>query len=97
MNNLQYLLNKLSQEAAELIQEATKASEFGLDNANPATREVNRAALHKELHDLLAVVDMLNREEDFGFEVCFEKLNAKLAKVTMFREISRHLGFVAKR
>lgn len=94
MNNKQYLLVKLAEEASEITQIALKSTHFGLDS--DFTGESNLQALAKEFADLLTIVDMLYDEE--GVDLYSYSPNAKevkRAKVEHYRQISRHLKFVA--
>ncbi len=43
---------KLAEECSEVIQSCMKIERFGLDNYHPVTKEINRAALLREIDDL---------------------------------------------
>lgn len=95
MNNEQYLLNKLSEEANEIAMAASKAMQFGLDSDNNGNLpKTNRQSLFLEINDLLATVEMLNEECNFGYAPDSKSILDKKAKVHKYREISRNLGFV---
>ena len=95
MNNAQYLLAKLAEEAVEIAQMAIKCQHFGLTETQPGNPESNVDRLKGELNDLLGVVSMLNREVDsFNFSPDVAAIGMKVAKVNHFREYSRSLGLV---
>ena len=64
------LLDCLAEEAAELIQVIMKIKRFGLDSYNPFDhdKKTNFNLFHQELGDLLAVIEMLEDETDFGVD-----------------------------
>lgn len=92
MTNVQYLLSKLSEEAAEIAQIALKAQQFGLDEVYQV--ETNKQRIFKELNDLLGIVAMLNEEEDFGFAPDTAAMAAKAEKVKHYRQYAVDLGMV---
>lgn len=60
MNQQQYLLGKLAEEAAEIAQVALKAQQFGMNSTHPDDLTMpNHALLVGEINDLLGVVTML--------------------------------------
>lgn len=59
MTREQYLLQKLQEEAAEVIQRASKVNRFGLLEVQPGQTENNRDRLRGELIDLFAVLAIL--------------------------------------
>jgi hypothetical protein len=66
MTRFDYLLVKLQEECAEVIQRVCKIQRFGIDEIQPEqpiSRD-NGSRLKDELRDLIAVLDML---EDEGF------------------------------
>lgn len=88
----QHYLNKLSEECAEVSQMAIKSLTFGLNSVRPGQKFSNRERLHQELDDLLAVVDVLNREYELNFDPDEKAWVAKKANMAKFLEISRKLG-----
>lgn len=94
MTRLQYLLNKLAEEASEVSQIALKTAQFGLDECKQGQELTNAQRTHSELNDLLAIVDMLNREFGFGFFPSDISQMRKQAKVEQFYQYSVELGFV---
>ena len=54
-----YLLDKLQEEAAEVIQAVSKIRRFGEDNSHPDRKTTNKQELVTELEDLLAILAAL--------------------------------------
>lgn len=96
MNRLQYLLNKLSEEAGEIVQISQKTQQFGLHEVyNDGKNQLsNRERCLDEIHDLLGVVHMLNEEFDFGFVIDPQRLVEKKAKTNKYYQYSKELGMV---
>lgn len=63
MDKIQYLLDKLQEEAAEVIQAVSKIRRFGPDNHHPDRKETNLQELHGELEDLLALIAALEYQQ----------------------------------
>ena len=57
----QVSLARLAEEAGELVQVAIKALRFGMDNYHPDTKEMNYAAIERELADVRQAYADLNR------------------------------------
>lgn len=93
MTQEQYLLGKLAEEALEVAKEALKGQQFGLDEINPESNHSNREDTHKELDDLLAIIEMLC-ELGFDYIPSEERVAAKKIKVLKFLEKSISLGKV---
>ena len=94
MNQLQYLLTKLAEEAAEVAQIALKTSQFGPDEKMPGQLLTNFERIHLELNDLLAVVDCLNKFHSFGFDPDPVAMFNKQLKIGKYRQYSIELGLV---
>lgn len=62
LNNTQYLLSKLAEEAAELAQIAMKAQQFGLDSTHPTTGYTNLQLIELEFNDILGVLRLMEEE-----------------------------------
>lgn len=62
MNRLEHLLQILQEECAEVIQAASKAQRFGLDDGYPQTTRTNREDIGKELAQVRAMVEMIEDE-----------------------------------
>lgn len=98
LTRYQYLLTKLAEEASEVAQIALKTQQFGANEVYPEQSLTNTQRIHSELIDLLAIVEMLNEEFNFGFETSleetwFNKL-AKKEKVNKYCQYSMNLGMV---
>ena len=63
MNRTEHLLFKLAEECAEIIQEASKAAIFGMDEVMPGQPLTNRERVIKELNDTWAIVEMLELQQ----------------------------------
>lgn len=61
---IQYLLDKLQEEAAEVIQAVSKIRRFGKDNHHPERETTNLQELANELEDLQAIIYRL---EDLSY------------------------------
>lgn len=94
MNELQYYLTKLAEEASEIAQIALKTQQFGLHEKHPALQETNAERVHMELNDLLAVVDVLNEKFDFGFHEDQYAQEQKKLKMLKYKQYSINLGLV---
>lgn len=102
MNEVEYLLQCLQEEAAEIIYAASKANRFGLteqlQNNQALGRNTNNAdQLTLEINDLLAVTEML---QDAGFIPrgwSSDAINAKKAKVKKYMEYSMKVGRLDKK
>jgi NTP pyrophosphatase (non-canonical NTP hydrolase) len=63
--NTQYYLDKLQEEAAEIIQAISKIRRFGPDNQHPQRNSTNLQELVGELEDFLALVAALEADKLF--------------------------------
>lgn len=64
MNKTEYLLTKLSEECAEVIQRCTKAQTFGLNEKQPGQELSNITRLASELHDLFIILSIASNTDD---------------------------------
>lgn len=90
MNETQYLLVVLAEEAAEIVQRATKALRFGIHEVQPGQDEDNLRRLEREVADLEATAQRLRltiRDEDKA---------AKLEKLDRYMAYSREIGLLDK-
>lgn len=94
MSHEQYLLIKLAEEASEVAQIALKTAQFGMLGKNPELAENNQQRIHGELNDLLAIVDGLNNNFNFGFKPNVLAKMAKIQKVYIYMGYSKQLGMV---
>lgn len=89
MTRTEHLLDILIEECAEVIQRATKAKRFGMQEIQPEQSLTNEQRITYELNDVLAVADML-----LGSEL-WENADAVIAKkrkVEHFLEYSKECG-----
>ena len=59
----QYYLDKLQEEAAEIIQAISKVRRFGPDNSHPDRQQTNMQELVGEIEDLLALIACLEANQ----------------------------------
>ena len=60
-NKIQYLICKLQEEAAEVIQAVSKINRFGEQNRHPDRATTNKQELVQELEDFLAILAVLEQ------------------------------------
>jgi NTP pyrophosphatase (non-canonical NTP hydrolase) len=60
-NKTQYLVCKLQEEAAEVIQAVSKINRFGEANKHPDRTTTNKQELVQELEDFLAILAVLEQ------------------------------------
>lgn len=60
-NKTQYLICKLQEEAAEVIQAVSKINRFGEQNRHPERQTTNKQELIQELEDFLAILAVLEQ------------------------------------
>lgn len=89
MTKIEYLLICLMEEAAEIQQAAAKALRFGLANHHPDRKATNCMELSREIGDLHAVTEMLNKEHALDTSTMLDAALKKSAKVERFMEVSR--------
>jgi len=87
-----YLLACISEEAGEISQAVGKAHRFGLLDCNPNSEKTNWVDLRKEIHDIIAVYEMLCDEFDRVEILDREMINAKKVKVEKYMAYSAELG-----
>lgn len=100
---IQYLLGCLAEESAEVGQRAIKAVRFGLDEVQRGQNKTNFDRLDDEVHDLIAVYEMLHpdtytgfyqADPDNGLVFNRDKINYKKQKMMKYYEYSKSLGEV---
>lgn len=91
MNTTEYLLSCLIEECAEVIQRATKAQRFGLQEVQPEQELTNEERLAAELADLTGVLEMLYEHK---VQLIAEEgaIAAKKKKILKFMDYSRDQG-----
>lgn len=92
MNNRQYLLNKIAEEASEVAQMACKCSQFGLEQTYVKVGKTNWVRLQEELTDLLTCFALLEKEEGYVYTPDYEAKQRKEAKIVHYKDVSIRLG-----
>lgn len=87
MNRTEHLLTKLMEECAEVAQEASKASLFGMEEVMPGQPLTNRERTLKELNDLWAVCEMLGLQH-----VDRDAVERKKEKVLKYMAYAESIG-----
>lgn len=90
-----YLLSHLAQECCEVAIRCTKAQHFGLDEIQPEQASTNSERLNDEIHDVLAIIDVLQMAGIISTLSERDKqarISAKQRKADEFRDYSRSLG-----
>lgn len=80
-NNTQYYLDKLQEEAAELIQAVSKIRRFGPQNKHPERQTTNLEEFIGELEDVLALLACLEGEQLFDLNKSQDNILNKIKSV----------------
>lgn len=94
MNRCQYLLGKLAEECAEVSQMAMKSQQFGLPEIYHVQSLTNAERTHHELDDVMAIIEMLNEEFNFGYLPNSIRIERKKDKVNRYAEYSKSQGLL---
>lgn len=92
MNRQEHLLTILGEECAELIQEASKAKRFGINEQRDLPTS-NLERMQKEFNDVLAMIEMIN--DSCGKVVLatdFNLIKLKKEKVEKYLLYSKECG-----
>lgn len=92
MTSEEYLLQKLSEECAEVQQAISKILCFGLHETYPERGKTNEQYLYAELNDLNASVEMLNEAGVLHYLPSRKAVDAKKIKVEKWMEYSEKCG-----
>ena len=76
-NKTQYLICKLQEEAAEVIQAVSKINRFGEQNRHPDRSTTNKQELVGELEDFLAILTVLEQLEYFDLTLSCSNIQLK--------------------
>jgi phosphoribosyl-ATP pyrophosphohydrolase len=76
-NKTQYLICKLQEEAAEVIQAVSKINRFGEQNRHPDRTTTNKQELIQELEDFLAILTVLEQLEYFDLTLSRQNIQNK--------------------
>jgi NTP pyrophosphatase (non-canonical NTP hydrolase) len=79
--NTQYYLDKLQEEAAEIIQAVSKIRRFGSDNHHPERKQTNIQELVGELEDFLALLAALEAKQVFDLTLSQENIKNKFKSI----------------
>ena len=93
---LTHLLACLGEEAGEIQQAAGKDIRFGLLDRHPTQHESNWVRLRLEVHDLVAVYEVLCDKFDRDETLDRRLIEAKKAKIAKWMEVSKSLGLLSK-
>ena len=75
--NTQYLICKLQEEAAEVIQAVSKINRFGEQNSHPDRTTTNKQELVQELEDFLAILAVLEQNRWIDLTLSRDNIKAK--------------------
>jgi phosphoribosyl-ATP pyrophosphohydrolase len=75
--NTQRFLDKLQEEASEVIQAVSKIRRFGPDNHHPDRETSNKQELIGELEDFLALIAVLEAQQYFDLSKSQDAIRAK--------------------
>ncbi len=92
MTRNEHLLTILAEECAEIAQRVSKALRFSLAEIQPGQDLTNEERIEGEIHDLIAVAEMLNSEGVMLTWPAPETVAAKKAKVERFLLLSAANG-----
>jgi NTP pyrophosphatase (non-canonical NTP hydrolase) len=75
--NTQYLICKLQEEAAEVIQAVSKINRFGEQGRHPDRTTTNKQELVQELEDFLAILAVLEQTQWIDLTLSRENITNK--------------------
>lgn len=81
--NTQYLICKLQEEAAEVIQAVSKINRFGEQNSHPDRTTTNKQELVQELEDFLAILAVL--EQNRWIDLTLSRDNIKHKAIELLK------------
>lgn len=79
--NTQYLICKLQEEAAEVIQAVSKINRFGETGKHPDRTTTNKQELIAELEDFLAILAVLEQLEWIDLTLSRSNIQAKAVQL----------------
>lgn len=92
ISKLTYLLACLAEECGEVQQMVGKSTRFGLLEIYPKAGKTNWLRLRAEVHDVVAMYEMLCDEFDRVDTLDRSLINKKKAKVLKYMRYSKELG-----
>ena len=87
-----HLLACLEEEAGEIAQVVGKGLRFGLDDANPKTNVLNRDLLKAEVHDVIAIWQLLCAQEGWDPTTDPELIRRKLLRTIKYINYAKERG-----
>lgn len=87
-----YFLACMGEECGEIQQAVGKSHRFGLLDTNPNTKNTNWVELRKEIHDLIAVYEMLCNEFDRVETLDRRLIETKKKRVLKYMKYSEQMG-----
>ena len=92
MNKTEHLLACVAEECGEVQQAVGKCLRFGILDTGPMTDKTNSAQLRNEIHDLIAVYQMLCDVLGESSELDVRVIDLKKDRVLKFMEHARQVG-----
>lgn len=95
MRRAEYLLTVLQEECGEVVQAAAKIQRFSGSGVGPGETQTNAERLVAELVDILATVEILEREGVIrlpALDAIYEMARRKQAKVESYMRLSVEVG-----
>jgi len=89
---LDHLIACVGEECGEVQQVVGKTMRFGILDTNPKTKNSNWVELRKEVHDLVAVYEMLCDEFDRVSDLDRSLIERKKKRVLKYMEYAREQG-----
>jgi len=93
---IDHLLACVGEECGEIQQIIGKSIRFGLFDCHPVTKEVNLDALEREIHDLIAVYELLRGCVGGNRALRDTLLEKKKKRVLHYMEYARERGELEK-
>lgn len=84
-NQTKEVLLILQEECAEVTQAISKIFRFGIDNYKPGKPKTNAEHLEEEVGDLLAMIDLLQKTEEFKNSL----KNIEVARQEKFKKLKQ--------
>jgi hypothetical protein len=92
MTRLEYLIGVMGEECSEIAQMTSKMNRFGPGEIFPDQPLTNAERTHLEIDDLMALIEMLNDEFNFGYRPNQDRIKQKKLKVEKYFKYSQSLG-----
>lgn len=95
MNEQQYLLTCIAEEASEVVKDATKAIRFGLYDMHQDNGNIpNAVRLIQELNELIALVELAGKKSYLDLSMLNDPVikNNKIMKYEKYAEYARQNG-----